>query len=184
MPRPPRQMSADGFYHVVSRGNKKAEIFHEATDFEVFMRHLLRCKRDYGISIFHYALMPNHIHLIFKPNDDTTGSRFMQKLKSGFALYYLAKYSTVGHVWQGRFKSHHIRNDAYLVAAGNYVEMNPVRAGLVPKPGDWPYSSFHHYAKGAIDPILETNPLFYDLGRSATERRKAYARLLMRTRYF
>ena len=181
MPRGPRNMNANGFYHITSRGNKKAEIFHDTSDYEMFMRLLLRCRCEFSTSIFHYMLMPNHIHLEMRPNNDLS-SKFMQKLKSIYAMYYGAKYGTVGHVWEGRFKSKHITTDAHLLACGNYIEMNPVRARLARHPGDWPYSSYHFYAKGANDQIVEQNLLYGSFGISDEIRRTTYAKQVATTR--
>lgn len=173
MPRRPRDMYADGVYHITSRGNNKAEIFHDSSDFKMFMQLLLRYKLEFHISIFHYVLMPNHIHLEMRPNGEF-GSKFMQKLKSSFARYYSAKYRTIGPIWQGRFHHKHVDTDAYLYANGNYIERNPVRAKLVVHPGDWPYSSYHYYAKGTKDRIIERNPFYEVVGLSDEARRKEY----------
>lgn len=181
MPRPIRNFHPGAFYHVIGRGNKKAEIFHEPADFETFLNQLLVFKTKYTISVYHYALMPNHVHLLLRPNE-TNGSRFMQRLMSNYATFYNDKYSKVGHVWQGRFKNEHVKTDAYLIACGNYIEMNPVRAGLADSPDKWEYTSFHHYARGAWNPILDTDPLFETLNSDVDRRRMIYRDRLVMTR--
>lgn len=183
MPRPPRSFHAEGFYHVTSRGNKHAEIFHDRLDYEEFLRGLLRHKAHFNVSIFHYCLMPNHIHILLQPHGED-GSKFMQKLKSEYAMRYCRKYGHKGHVWQGRFHNEIIASDACLLACGNYIEMNPVRAKLVDEPNQWPYSSFHHYALGKADKLIDEDPLYQMFGKDKEEKQAAYRCQLSRTRSF
>jgi putative transposase len=181
MPRKPRNLAAESLYHVVSRGNRKLEIFHDLADYSAFLGYLLRFKAEFGISIFHYVLMPNHIHLLLRPIGGDC-SEFMRRLKKTYADYYNFKYAKIGHVWQGRFKSSPIDTDAYLLACGNYIEMNPVRAGLAAQPDQWPYSSFHHYAEGRWDPIVEDSPFYSNLGENIEKRMITYKNQLNTTR--
>lgn len=106
----------------------------------------------------------------------------MHRIQLMYAQRYCKKYQFIGHVWQGRFKNLLIESDSYLFACGNYIEMNPVRAGLVTLPEDWEWSSYRYYAFGAPDPIIEPDVLFEALGRSMKERREAYRQTISKTR--
>ena len=175
MGRPKRQLNPESFYHVMSRGNHKAVVFHEPADFECFLKLTVRYKAELGVLIHHYVLMPNHFHMLIRPNGPS-GSMFMKKLKLGYALYYSAKYAKTGHVWQGRFKSVFIDTDEYLAGCGRYIEMNPVRAFLAAKPELWPYSSARHYVVGTHDPIIDDDPTYASLGTAPDARRANYAK--------
>lgn len=183
MPRSPRDFHTEGYYHVINRGNARAKVFHDEQDYRIFLRILLKYKLEHDVSIFHYCPMPNHFHLLLRLQNEE-GSLFMQKVASAYATHYCNKYEHKGHVWQGRFKSERITSDAYLLACGNYIEMNPVRAGLVRDPSDWPYSSFHYYASGKANPLITENPLFGTFGKSKGERRSIYRAQLSKTRTF
>jgi putative transposase len=125
--------------------------------------------------------MPSHFHLLLSP-DGGNGSKFMKRLKETYTAYYNAKYAKVGHVWQGRFWSSHIKTEAYLMACGNYIGMNPVRRDLAKEPGQWLYSSYRYYAEGRLDPIISPNPLYPDLGKTSKARMTAYCDQLAKTR--
>lgn len=132
-------------------------------------------------SLCHYTLMPNHVHMIIKPNRPSLAG-FMKSLQGRYAVYYCKKYHTAGSIWQGHPKALLIDNDAYLVACGNYIEMNPVRAGLVSDPRDWPYSSYRHYAYGEMDDLIDDDPLYSILGKNSDERQRRYRLMIGKTR--
>lgn len=181
MARPPRMIDPGSLYHFYDRGNNRNRIFTSPRDYEHFLEILALAKEKFGYSIFHYCLMPNHFHLLIRPNGNTA-SAFMHSIKNSYSKYFCTKYGFVGHVWQGRYKHKLIETDAYLFAAGNYIEMNPVRGGLVRHPADWRYSSYRHYAYGEIDRLVETDPFYSSLGHSDGKRRSEYQRLIDKTR--
>jgi putative transposase len=125
--------------------------------------------------------MPNHIHLLLKPNVDNF-SACMHLIQMSYAKKYCWKYHFIGHVWQGRFRSSLIENDAYLLACGNYIEMNPVRAGLTHLPEYWEWSSHRFYAFGEANDIIDADPLYKSFGDSETSRRVFYRQTLQMTR--
>lgn len=168
-------------YHVISRGSGRATVFRDAPDYETYLRILLEAKRRFGMLVHHYVLMPNHVHLILCATQDN-GSAFMRYLNLSFSTYSCRRRKKIGHVWKNRFKNIPIESDAYLLACGNYIEMNPVRGGLVAAAWDWPHSSFRHYATGMIDPIVDDDPLYADFGRTAKERSARYAKWIGSTR--
>ncbi len=183
MPRPPRLIDPEGTYHVISRGNNKSLIFHGENDYKTYLDILLQAKRLFGFCLYHYALMPNHVHLLLNPTGDKL-SKIMHAIQMNYARYYCKKYNFVGHVWQGRFKSIVIENDAQLLSCGNYIEMNPVRAGLVNRPEDWEWSSNRYYAQGAINSLIDPDPLFISPEAITDIIRQKYQQTLDKTRAF
>ena len=102
----------------------------------------------------------------------------MQQLNLRYALLYKRKYGHVGHFWQDRFKSLLIAEDAYLLACGAYIELNPVRARMVAQPQAYPWSSARRYLTGHADPLLTPSPAYLNLGRTSLDRQRQYQQLL------
>lgn len=98
----------------------------------------------------------------------------MKQLNLCYFNYYKKKYDYSGHLWQGRFKSNIIETDSYLLQCGKYIELNPVRAGIVNLPEEYRFSSYNHYAKGIPDSVVTKNPVYIGLSESSEERRKQY----------
>jgi putative transposase len=180
MPRKRRQdiVRAGNYYHVIARGNNRRDIFRSSDDYDYYRCRLLKAKRLCAVSLFHYVLMPNHIHLLVSPSTDDLGV-FMHRVQMPFAKRYCRINSYVGHVWQGRFKSLLVDSDAYLYACGNYIEMNPVRAGLVASPEGWQYSSYGYYGAGADDQLVDEDPFFAGLAKTKRQRRINYRKLVV-----
>ncbi|MCK9572398.1 MAG: transposase [Candidatus Omnitrophica bacterium] len=137
-----RLLVENAYYHVYIRGNQKQKVFLDEEDFEFYLAQLYRYKLKYSFHIYGYCLMPNHIHLVGEPETAKKLSKFMQCLHRSYTSYFNNKYGKVGHLWQGRFKSKVINKDNYAVNCINYVELNPVRAGIVANPGDYKFSSY------------------------------------------
>lgn len=141
MPRIKRCLVEGLVHHIINRGNGKQKIFHKNQDYRVFVKLMRDAKKRYPINIFAYCLMPNHFHLVLMPCRPNYLSRWIQWLLTTHARRYHYYYKTSGHIWQDRFKSFIIQNDEHLITVLQYVEGNPVRAGLVPSARDWPWSS-------------------------------------------
>jgi len=118
-------------YHIITRGNRKQEVFKNDGDFEVYLHILKKAKKRYKILLYAYCLMPNHIHLLVGPKLAQNISLFMHWVSRGYAAYFNTKYETVGHLWQGRFKSKPIMQNEYLINCATYIENNPLRASLI-----------------------------------------------------
>ena len=143
MPRPPRADEAGGLYHALNRGNARARIFRKDADFEAFERILAEALERYDVQVFCYELMPNHWHLVLRPNRDGEMSRFLRWTTATHTMRYHAHYHTSGHghVYQGRFKSFPIQDDAHFLTVCRYVERNALRAGLVASAAAWRWGS-------------------------------------------
>lgn len=144
MPRKPRIEFSGALYHVISRGNKKENIFFESAGKKRFMDKLLEYKNRYNFIIYAYTLMDNHIHLLMETGDIPL-SKIMQGLLQSHTQWHNKKYQIVGHLFQGRYKAILCDKDAYLIALICYIHVNPVRGGLVEDPADFPWSSHRAY---------------------------------------
>jgi len=136
----------NGCYHLTARGNQKQRIFLDDQDYAAFVGRLKKYKRRYGLKLYGFCLMPNHLHLIAEFDEPQWLSKFMQVILRSYTSYFNKKYNKVGHLWQGRFNSRLITRDAYLLDCLNYVEFNPVRAGIARSAGDYKWSSYKERA--------------------------------------
>ncbi|MBI3621633.1 MAG: transposase [Nitrospirae bacterium] len=150
MPRIPRGQVAGYAYHVINRGNGGAAIFHNAGDYQVFLRLLCAAKTRFAVKVFGFCLMPNHFHLVLQPETAMILSAFMQWWLTSHVRRFHRHHGSSGHVWQGRFKSFPIQQDGHFLTVLRYVLCNPVRAGMVERVNQWPWSS--HSDQTIIDP--------------------------------
>ena len=143
------------YYHVMSRGNQKQNVFHQDSDFEKYLKLLQRYKKKYKFRLYAWCLMPNHVHLILDTNSPSDLAKIMQGLNLAYARWFNKKYKKVGHLWQGRYKSMVIQKDKYVLDCINYIELNPVRANLKGSPLEHPWSSFRARVLGGSSSILD-----------------------------
>ncbi len=141
MPRTIRASQAGYCDHVLNRGNARAEVFHKPADHAAFLQIMAESSIRLPMRVLAYCVMPNHFHLILRPIGDGDLSRWMQWLLTTQVRRYLKHSGHTGHVWQGRFKAFPIQEDEHLVRVARHVERNPLRAGLVERAEDWPWSS-------------------------------------------
>ena len=157
MARPPRVFGSGLLYHVIVRGNHRETVFLGHPDYETYLHRLAVYRARYAVTLHAYCLMPNHVHLVLGtaalPLD-----RFMQCLQQSYTQRFNRRYAQVGHVFQGRYKALLCETDEYLVTLVRYVHQNPVRAGLVTRAEDYPYSGHRAYlgeiATELVDPTL------------------------------
>src|SRR5690606_37422677 len=123
-----------------------------------------------------YCLMTNHVHVLCSCRTENSISHTGQSVNSTYARYVNKKYSRTGTRWEGRLRSSLVQTRRYLLACYRYSEMNPVRAGIVSRPEDYPYSSYHSNALGQKS-WLELHPEFESLGNTPLARREAYQRM-------
>jgi REP-associated tyrosine transposase len=141
MPRTARA-SVGGFcFHVINRGNARQRVFHKIADYAAFARLLGEAGERIPMRLIGWCLMPNHFHLVLWPRKDGDLSRWMQWLLTAHVRRYHRHYQSSGHVWQGRFKAFPIQQDDHLGTVLRYAERNPLRANLVTRAEDWPWSS-------------------------------------------
>lgn len=177
MARLPR-LSAPGHpHHVIQRGNNRQEVFRDAADCERFLGLLAKLAPAHNVAIHAYVLMPNHVHLLLTPVDATGMSRLMQALGRRYVHWFNKRHARTGTLWEGRFRASVVESERFLFACSRYIEMNPVRAGLVTDPADYRWSSFAHHVGLRPEPLIREHPLVWSLGNTPYERQAAYRRL-------
>ncbi len=132
------------------------------------------------MSIYHYCLMTNHVHLVGCPSRANALRPFMQRLNLLYAKYLRRTYGHVGHVWQDRFKSLFVADDAHLLQCGAYIELNPVRAKVVPTPAAYSWSSYRAYANGTADPLVTFSPAYLALDANLVGCQRRYREFVER----
>lgn len=183
MPRIARCLINGGYYHIVTRGIDRRRLFRYKQDFECFSMIIQEYLRSYKIHILHYCLMPNHIHLLVKAEKGNDLPKFMQLLLQVYASKFRKKYKSVGFVFQNRYKSKLIDNDAYLLECARYIERNPLRADIVSELSEYPWSSYSYYSKGKTDDIINLdNSLYSSLAETVEDRQKAYVKYISEER--
>ena len=153
MPRRPR-IEIAGYYHIINRGVEQRVIFKEPDDYVYFEELMCFYMKSYGITLHNYCLMGNHYHLLIETSTDNL-SKFMRQLNMNYAIYFNKKYKRVGHLWQGRFKSWFVTDDAYLYILMLYIEQNPLKANMVKEMKEYPYSSYHYFLKKEVPECLQ-----------------------------
>lgn len=146
-------------YHVINRGNARATVYHDASDYSFFVNLMGRACDRIPMRMLSYCLMPNHFHLVLWPFNDGDLSRWMQWLLTCHVRHYHSRRGTSGRIWQGRFKGFPIQQDRHLLTVCRYVERNPLRAGLVANAEDWNWSSISSRASAKCRQIIVDSPV-------------------------
>ena len=152
------------------------KLFLDTKDYLFYLSVVKRFFQNTDLKISYYVLMNNHVHLIVRAGSSTPLSLAMQKINQAYSRYWHRRYEFVGHIWQGRFKSFLISDDAYLLTCGIYIELNPVRAGLVMATEDYRWSSYVAHAFGKTDNLLDIfyDPAYLALGADSHQREIAF----------
>lgn len=183
MPRTARILADKSYYHVLNRGIDKRRLFCCNKDYTHFLNTLRAYLPCFSISILHFCLMPNHIHLLVYAEKSKDLPKFMQLILQVYAIYYRKRYNSFGFVFQNRYKSILIDKDSYLLECARYIERNPLRAKIANNLLEYPWCSFSFYANGDKNNILKTlNPLYFDLGQTIQERQQRYIKYILEER--
>ena len=184
MARKPRVVLDDGYYHAIQRGNDKKKVFRDRSDYDCFCVLLKKYLKIYKAFLYHYCLMPNHVHLLIKVTKAEDLSKLMQGINLSYTLYYKRKYKFTGSLWQGRYKSIVIDKDEYMMECGRYIERNPVRAGIVKKPEEYIFSSYKYYINDEKSNIITEDILYQWLGSCRSERQIKYRDYVLQDRAY
>ena len=144
MPRQARKKSKTGIYHIMLRGINQQQIFEDSEDFSKFLQVLKDCKAISEFEIYAYCLMGNHIHLLIQEIKEPI-ELVMKRITTRFVYWYNIKYRRVGHLFQDRFKSEAVEDDAYFLTVLRYIHQNPIKAGICKKPQDYQHSSYSEF---------------------------------------
>ena len=173
MPRHAR-FRVDGYpYHVIQRGNNRNACFVDDRDRVFYLGLLEEFSAADRCDVHAYVLMTNHVHLLVTPESGAAVSQFMKDVTQRYTQRFNRKYRRTGSLWEGRFRSS-IVDAGYAMTCQRYIELNPVRAGMVPHPAFYPWSSYHVNAEGLPSNLVKAHPQFMTLGPDDRSRRDAY----------
>ncbi|QTD46045.1 REP-associated tyrosine transposase [Ottowia testudinis] len=178
MSRQPR-LTVPGYpHHIIQRGNNRQPIFFDAADYQRLLDDLKTHAAAHQLAVHAYVLMSNHLHLLATPQTQDGVSRTMQALGRGYVRYFNRRHGRSGTLWEGRFRSSLIQAERHLLACMAYIDLNPVRAGMVAAPRDYPWSSHGHHIGLRTDPLVAPHPLYWQLGNTPFAREQAYGDLV------
>ncbi|MFH2092018.1 MAG: transposase [Pseudomonadota bacterium] len=163
--------------HIIQRGNNRQVCFASDDDHVSYATWLEEYSKQYSVDIHAWMMMTNHVHLLCTPRLDGAVSRMMQTLGRHYVRYFNYTYSRSGTLWEGRYKSCLVQSDRHLLEVYRYIELNPVRAGIVSAPDDYPWSSYPINALGKVSKLCTPHPEYLNLGKEREERCKAYKAL-------
>lgn len=178
MARQPRLSIAGYPHHIIQRGNNRQVIFHTDEDRMAYLAWLAEYAKQFDIAIHAFVLMDNHTHLLVTPSTEAGLSGLMQALGRRYTQSYNYFHKHTGTVWEGRYKSTVVQSDRYLLACMAYIDLNPVRAGLVTDAADYAWSTHRHYIGMQNQPLVTAHPLVWTLGNTPFSREKAYLELV------
>ena len=161
VPRSCRQPGPECIHHVVNRGNRKTAIFHKPGDYKAFVRVLTQAVKKFEMRLLSFTIMRNHWHLVLWPSEKVSISAFMHWLTSTHVRRYHLHYDLVGtgHLYQDRYRNDICTDARGVLTVMNYVEGNPLAAGIVRRAEDWRWSSLRLRLEGDPDKLLSEGPV-------------------------
>jgi putative transposase len=163
MPRLARAVVPGVPHHVTQRGNRRQQVFFESSDYQCYVQLLGDWSRKHGVEIWAYSLMPNHVHLIAVPSSEDALAPAIGEAHRRYTRMIHFRENWRGYLWQGRFASYPM-DENYLLKAVRYVELNPVRAGLVSSAWDYRWSSARAHIRGENDELVSVGPMLERVG--------------------
>lgn len=154
MPRIARAVAGGYPHHIIQRGNNRGQVFFDKDDRTKYLSLLKKYSDKWKARILVYCLMTNHVHLLIRPNEETSLCKMMQGVALCYTQYLNRKYKRTGRLWESRYYSCIVEREKYLLAVARYIEQNPVRAKIVQEVDDYPYSSARSHINGIGDEIL------------------------------
>ena len=177
MPRKPRLCMPGLSQHVIQRGNNRAPCFFSTSDYQCYLTVLGEALTRHCCQLHAYVLMTNHVHLLVTPLQQFGLSQLMQSVGRKYVQYINRTYRRSGTLWEGRYKASLIDSEHWLLTCMRYIELNPVRAGMVSHPGKYRWTSYVCNAHGSTCTLLTPHALYEALGRNPEERRYTYREL-------
>jgi putative transposase len=174
MARQPRLTIPHYPHHIIQRGNNRQAIFTSNADYQAMLNLLRDAALQHKVAIHSYVLMTNHLHLLATPQDDSGLSLMMQQVGRSYVQLFNKRNGRTGTLFDGRYKSTLVQTERYLLACMAYIDLNPVRAGMVAQPQDYVWSSYGYYAGLRADALVSPHPHFWNLGNTPFAREAAY----------
>ena len=178
MARLPRLTVAGYAHHLIQRGNNRQAIFAGDADRQLLLDLLTEHAKQCDVAVHAYVLMDNHFHLLATPASNVGLAQMMQAVGRRYVRYFNDRQKRTGTLWEGRFRSSLIQSERYLLACMAFIDLNPIRAGMVAHPGDFRWSSYAHHTGQRQAPWLTPHPLYWELGNTPFAREIAYANLV------
>ena len=178
MPRHPRIRLDEMPLHVVQRGHNRSPCFFRDSDYLIYLHCLDQALIDTKCRLHAYVLMTNHVHLLLTPLHADTVPRLFVYLGRRYVQYVNRRYERTGTLWDSRYKGSIVQTDDYLLTCHRYIELNPVRAGIVADPIHYRWSSYHANALGRLEARLTPHPVYLGLGATSGARQAMYAQLV------
>jgi putative transposase len=178
MARLPRLTLLGYPHHIIQRGNNRQAIFVSQADYQTLLNLLLENAQKFKVAIHAYVLMTNHFHLLATPETSDGLPQMMQAVGRRYVRWFNDAQGRSGTLWEGRYKSTVIDTDQYLLTCMAYLDLNPVRAGLVGQAADYVWSSYGHYVGQRVDKLITPHPLVWGLGNTPFAREAKYAELV------
>jgi putative transposase len=163
--------------HIIRRGNNRQVCFAAKKDMKAYLSWLQEYSVKYKVDVHAWVLMNNHVHLLCTPWTPQAISKMMQSVGQMYVRYFNETYQRSGTLWEGRYKSCLIESEAYLMHLHRYIELNPVRAGMVYDPSEYPWSSYQCNGLGKNSLLQTPHELYEALGRSKKKRLERYQAL-------
>ena len=178
MARLPRLTLAGYPHHVIQRGNDRQAIVRDDQDRQRLLDLWFEHARTFKVAIHAWVIMDNHFHLLATPETQEGLPQMMQAVGRAYVRYFNLRHQRTGTLWEGRYRSNLIESERYLLACMVYIDLNPVRAGMVGQPADYKWSSHRHCIGQGSDKLVTTHALFWGLGNTPFAREAAYAELV------
>ena len=179
MARRPRQLPAEGMFHLIGRANHTERLFRHEVDFLAFFSILKRLMPPRDFFIRNYTLMHTHYHLVAWIENTANLASYIKSLHLTYYYYYLKRYGYRGHLWHSRYRSIPIESEEQRVHCGRYVEINPVHAGICRDPVDYKWSSARYYVNGEPDPLIRLMDPAEEKSLMQKSVREGYRRFLL-----
>ena len=176
MPRRARLRLAGLPLHIIQRGNNRTACFFAGEDYVLYLHLLGEMAREFHCAIHAYVLMTNHVHLLLTPALPDGPSLLMKHLGQRYVQYVNKTYRRSGTLWEGRFRSSLVQRDGYSLKCQRYIELNPVRAGMVRNPRDYAWSSYQVNAELRPSTLIVPHQEYIGLGETPEQRAAAYRR--------
>lgn len=177
MPRRARVSLAGMTHHIIQRGNNRTVCFYAEQDYRLYLEWLEEYLKENECRLHAYVLMANHVHLLLTPKTCDGLGQLMKRLGQRYVQYVNRTYRRSGTLWEGRFRSCLVQEETYILNCHRYIELNPVRAGMVEHPAEYPWSSYRVNAQGEESRVLTQHELYRALGESTDERLRVYREL-------
>lgn len=176
MPRRARSYVPGLPYHIVQRGNNREACFIEPENYQFYLKLWRQISKRYEVRVHAYCLMTNHIHMLATPKRRSALSETMKVVGSRYAQYINRKYGRTGTLWEGRHRASLVQSELYFLKCSRYIELNPVRAGMVARPEEYRWSSYGVNGWGDIS-WLDPHEEYFRLGTCPADRAHAYREL-------